>query len=207
MANPNRRKNKRELKFVDKLIASASYLTSDLVPVTYTEITHQPVAITQGPGASQRIGRDVEVKTIEIRGSLSFQPKVATSFQPALVRFIVVQDLRPDGNTRPTLAQIFVPNAVPYNSYPNLFYRDRFNIMLDRKLTLTSHANDSTANADPLTAITQLHAHVNIPATRSLVQYSADTGTTAINVQYYYILFSTVAGVELNFSTRTRFIG
>lgn len=199
---------KRELKFFDQSYADAQYTTMDFCPFVYTIATSSPIAISQGPGASQRIGRDIDLRSIEVRGSMRYQPSATTTYNPVLARFMIVCDHRPDGTSRPPISQILESTAVPYNSYPNLYYRDRFTIMVDKHYKILSRGQTSAAaGADPLTDIVPLHFTTSIPRRDGHVQYAADAGVTTINVQYYFILLSTEDGVRLNFQSRARFYG
>lgn len=128
-----------ERKYIDATVTSAFVSTT-------ASIDHIS-AITQGPGAIQRIGSKVLIRSIQCKGCFrqenAVDGAVSLNSPPQSIRLLVIIDKQPNGAT-PAITDVLESNSV--FSPINMAYRDRFIVVKDKLLTLGGVATTATAN-------------------------------------------------------------
>jgi len=123
-----------EKKYVD--IASAQYAADTTGTVTALNLCNE------GTGVSQRVGRKICMKSVQVRGWITQE----TAQQPCMVRIMLVWDKQVNGVIA-TIAEIL--SAATSNSFMNLDNRERFVVIKDKHYTLgTRNSTSGTAVAD-----------------------------------------------------------
>lgn len=167
------------------------------------------VQVVQGPGVDQRVGNNIMVKAIELRGSISL-PNVATPSADFpnwdRVRIIVFEDeqfnLNTGGNTTGKMMTAIGddeeadPSLIPTNAFYNPDGFDRFNIMSDKVYTL----NYAMRTAD--NALGGVVTHVaDKMHTHSRIKYIAKDGSAnkimSRNLSYRIFSETKIARVHL----------
>lgn len=158
-------KNAGELKFLD-----TARTTNPLV-VTGTVDTNL-VVIPTGAGESDRIGRQVTVKSIYMRHTIVLAP---TANGVDKVRCIVVNDTQANGAV---FAVTDVLASASMESHYNLANQQRFRILADMNFTLNSQAYNGSTET-PLYRDIKRYIKCNIP-----IEYNNVAATTgAIGTQ------------------------
>ena len=156
----------KELKFLDTQTAAGLIdATLELAPSTAGQL----VTITQGIGQSQRIGRKVLVKSIQIAGSLKFAPTTA-AHAGCLTYIWLVVDKQCNGAAL-TAANVFDGSDAGL-AVRNMEYISRFTVL--KKWVWRFQPTGTNIAGTEHNEIHQLwedYIKVNIP-----IEYSADTG-------------------------------
>lgn len=98
----------------------------------------------QGDGISSRDGRQIQMKSIQVRAT--FTSPVATT-DPIIIRYVVFIDKSPRA-TAPTLSQVLdTSQGGPEETYRNLDYRKRFVILKDKVFIMDAHQGFDSAKA------------------------------------------------------------
>jgi len=82
-------------------------------------------AIAQNPGENQRIGEDVTVKAICVKGQITNMITTGTLSTPAYYRFYVVKDKQQVNDTTPAISDIF-STTDPVTALPAISFSERF---------------------------------------------------------------------------------
>ena len=154
---------KGELKFLDtNLSASPVASTGSFIPNTGSFL-----AIAQGTGESQRIGRKATIKYIGVRYRLYLENSNSAVATHDTCRVILYWDKQCNG-TAASVTDIL--ETANYQSFNNLANKERFRVLSDKSHTLVSRsANSTTWGEDAASA--QIHLKVTIP-----IEYSSTTG-------------------------------
>jgi len=119
-SNPNNRRG--ELKFYDVSISEPFDATMG-IPNTPTSLV---VALAQGTGESERIGRSIRVKSIQIKGRLISDPTTTTSYSCDAYMWLVL-DTQANG-ANPAVTDVFT-SATASSALVNLDNSQRFRIL------------------------------------------------------------------------------
>lgn len=95
-------------------------------------------AVTKGTTENTRIGRNIRLLRVDIRGFTSATPATGVD---QVHRHIVFFDKLPDG-AAPTVGDLLLATTV--YSIPNPIYAPRFRILLDRTITINATAEAGT---------------------------------------------------------------
>lgn len=142
-----RKTTKGELKYFDGETDVVGGLSGVPVGVTGTIVDESLNLIKQGTQPSQRIGRKVVVKRLQMRGHVRLQSVVAgiTPNRPLRFRLIVYCDKQCNGaagsaeqilQSRNNSADASVDKDVTLDNYRNMEYIDRYRIIYDKTHTL-----------------------------------------------------------------------
>lgn len=132
-----------------------------------------------GSGINQRIGRRVQVKSIQCRGWV--RPASGTSVAPDLLRFMVVLDMQPNATgPNPLVGEVIATSTGGFSnnlSFNNLDNRARFKTLMDWKMvTQVTGAQDGTGTvslaAGAQNMIVDWYKKFNFPVTFN----NGDTG-------------------------------
>jgi hypothetical protein len=103
--------------------------------------------VAQGDGPSERIGRKIVIKKINIRGYVSWESPSISSPENTYdqLRLIIYLDKQCNG-TAATVSDILETEDI--RSFNNLSNKSRFKILSDQRFDLFSHAGGSTGSDD-----------------------------------------------------------
>lgn len=170
-----------ELKFLDTSLNQAGF---DAGPVIVNDtLCNVPV----GSSESERIGREIDIKSISLRLSVTSSggPTLTTMDQADVFRLLIVQDKQPNGSV-PLPQQVLTGAAGPYNMY-NLEYEKRFVILHDKTITVNSDivaVCTAPSTTDPVVQLLKgrkaLSYEVEIPCNIK-VMYNT-TGTSGLDL-------------------------
>lgn len=85
-------------------------------------------AISQSTTATQRIGEDITVKKISVKGKLEQMLSTGTTSTPVYYRFFLVRDKQQINDTVPANTDIW-SNSDPTLALPNISFEDRFSFL------------------------------------------------------------------------------
>lgn len=184
-----------ELKFLDTVMNAPIDTTPEVLA------TGQPCLIVQGATESNRIGRKCVVKSISIKGTLTFTPAAAaTAAVSASIQ--VVWDKQANGSAL-TVTDVYTPNGSYLTDYRNMANSTRFQILKAFSWTFNSSAGVTTAY-NPVRKWVNWSKKVNIP-----LEFSGATGAiTEIKSNNICILGVSQGGDDLmtwNGTVRIRF--
>lgn len=152
-----------ELKFIDTTIGNVAPAAGVILPTAGTLV---PIPVGTGP--SERIGRQVRVKSINAYLTVT---KSSSATSTETVRLLYVLDTQCNG-AKPTVAEILASPS--YNSFRNMANTKRFVILRDHELNITSQTWDGNAFASVSRQV-NFFRKVNIP-----VEYDQTLNTGAI---------------------------
>jgi len=185
--------NRNELKYVD--IASAGYAGDTTGSVTPLNL------LAVGDDNTSRDGRQVTIKSVQVRGSVFPQDP---STQPTMVRLLLVWDNAANGALA-TIAQIL--SAAHSNSFPLIDNANRFTILCDQQFCVGGFSTVATQSyaGSPMVLPVSIYKRLN-----TVTQYSGTTAAIA-SVQNGALLMVTIgdqaagAGAAFGLATRVRF--
>lgn len=151
-------------------------------------------AVTAGAGFWNRIGRKIEMKSIEMRGTISTGNNsllVSKIFDPQFLRFMIVYDKQPNGAI-PVTSDILLDysstggTTTLSSSGINLNNRDRFVILRDKKMVTpwlktdptTAGVIDGEYQTDQCNWCPTIHMYV--PLKGIITQFKSDTSPPTI---------------------------
>lgn len=152
-----------ELKYIDTAINATAASTGTLLPASGTLV---PIAVGTGP--SQRIGRQVRVKSINAYLTLT---KNVSDKSTDVIRLILLLDTQCNGAV-PTVTDIL--STANVNSFRNMANSKRFVVLKDTEQTITSSTYYGT-NFGPVTRQLDIFRKVNYP-----IEYDQTLNTGAI---------------------------
>jgi len=110
--------------------------------------------IIQGMDNNERIGREILIKSVEIKATVTLNDTATPEAGPlANARLVLLWDLQPNGSaTTPTLDTIFEANTetgtvapITSNNLMNLNYKDRFVVLWNKKFTIGNVSGGTSA--------------------------------------------------------------
>ncbi len=113
----------QEWKFLDTNVAAQTMTTTGVIPTLWENL----VGITQGTSESQRIGKQVWIKKIQIRGNIVYDPAVADTFNRG--RIMVCIDTQTNGIPA-TVDEVL--ESANINSFRDLLSGKRFKVLDDK---------------------------------------------------------------------------
>jgi len=154
----------QELKFHDLV---ESNLT---IPTTGARLGTNLCIIPQGTGASDRIGRKIWIKKIQMNISMHYIP--TTAAEPAFYRMLLVMDKQANG-ANATWANV-MESTVSTDSFRNLENSQRFKILKDWRGVINQVGREFSTNYLDVARKFSYYADCNIP-----IEYSSTTGVIA----------------------------
>ena len=158
MTRPLRRTNlntnqRGELKYVDT--AAAAYACDTVGTVTLLN------GVAPGVGISQRVGRRINIRSIQVTGSLSTQDAEVVASQ---VKVALIMDMEP-GAAVPAITDIYT--ASTSTAFHNLDYRDRFKTIATYQAAFGALSTVATQAycGSPTNALVNIYKRCNIPVT------------------------------------------
>lgn len=126
---------KGEMKYFDSsragvtIPASAAWASTVLDPTTLNTL----VCPSQGSAINQRIGREIKLVKLKIRGVIQVpaQATASTADNATFIRFILVQDTQTNA-TQMTGAQLIGSGTTTVDSFQNLDNTGRFRVLKDK---------------------------------------------------------------------------
>ena len=198
-----RRAQVGEIKAVD--LAQANYALDSTGTVTTLNL------IRTGTSFNNRIGRRIKLRSVYIQGQIANSGAAAVA---GTVRILLVHDKQANGAV-PTYADVIasVDQAGTATSafldHMNMNNRDRFNILVDRKIhmpTLTASVSNGYPSTDALQTKISIFKKLNF-----ITQYKSDTAPSVIgDISTGSLLMLTfgvaTSGWVLTATVRTKFI-
>jgi len=154
-----------ELKFLDTAISVAP------IDATYEVMTSCLNVVAQGGGESQRIGRKITIKSIQMRHVLTYVPAASTQGLTTVVICLVL-DKQANG-AAPAITDIFTSNSAA-TAMINLANSERFVVLKRFVFTLASSAGAS-GSFSRAEALIDFYKKVDIP-----VEYDNTAATGAL---------------------------
>lgn len=192
--------SQREQKFLDVDIGTQTTIGATL------DVT-EPCVIPQGDGQSQRIGRRVFIKSIQLRGTIVL-PKVADfDSTSTIVRLLLIQDTQTNG-VKFTGSNLLVEDL--FDAYNKLSNRNRFKTLLsqDYKLTAKGGAANSTTTYETAEDIVNIHIYKKVDIE---IEFDDTVATGAVasvrsnNLYWCWFLSSSVTTPVFTGNSRIRY--
>lgn len=199
-----------EKKFVDVLQPQVATTATGTIHPTATATTTPATAMTagsylqiaQGDQEYQRIGKEVTITKLMIRGQITILQD-STLFAD-VVRVIILQDQQCNG-AAPTVNQIlnFTGQPVSVNSFNNIENSKRFITICDQTYQINAVANEGTDGKE-FTVPFEIFKKVNIPI---VYDTSATTGALATirSNNILGVVISRNAATVINYNMRLRY--
>lgn len=158
----------QELKFFDSEAVSTVIQAGVIVPSL--------LLIAEGTDPSERIGRKIIVKSLNIRTRILFVPTAGLANQGSQeVRYIVYVDHQANGATALTADILSAELNDNYTAYREMTKLERFTILCDKMVVFNAQAGLSSADTYPEQRISiNKTLRIEVP-----VDYNAATGTLA----------------------------
>lgn len=166
----NKRPSTSELKYNDINGLDNAIITDSGTRLTL--LSGQPLDILVGPKATERIGRQIILKSIHLRGVLTL-PGTATSSAVDQVRILIVWDTQTNGQAiSPSdfLQETTIggatgtPVQADIDAFKNMQNSDRFRLLYDKIFSLKAAATDP-ATSVPVERRINIFRKLNIPIT------------------------------------------
>lgn len=190
-----------ELKFLDTTITIPFPITGACSTSSATGNIH---IIPQGDTESSREGRQVHIKSIQLRGVFTFAPAAGATASTAIF-LVLLLDTQANG-ANPNITDVFTSNAMRDNML-NLSNNKRFKIIKRWKYTFVSQAGATTAYNN-VTKIIDWYKQCDV-----VINYDNTANTGAVtttrqnNILMAYGSDVTAGTVTLNGAVRIRFTG
>lgn len=174
------RRGRDELKFIDTQIAAGA-LAATGPPILLN-------GVTQGTDWNNRIGRTFQMKSILFRFAIRPNPASAASNSTLgpMVRVCVVYDSQ--ANSLLAAKSDIFQSAADYKSPLNLANRDRFRILIDKTLTMSSY----TMTAGSLTAGDPRGSYMDVFRKVNLEVVNSGTSNVIGSIQTGALLLCTI---------------
>lgn len=199
LGRPPMRPSATELKVIDT--ASAQYAADTTGAITLIS------GVATGTDYTNRIGRKVMLKTIQVQGTVY---PVDDNTQSGTSRVMVVYDKQPTPAVAlPVMTDIL--NTSDGDSYMNLNNRDRFVVMADIKIPVGRVLTSTTATQSLAYAVSPGIQHINIYRRINLEEIFSGTGATFASItsgQLLLVVVGTQAaglGGQAQLTCRVRF--
>ncbi len=170
-------KSMSETKFHDTIVGNFSADNAGVV----SEISD----IAVGSGVTDREGNRVYVK------SISLHIELISADATQYVRFMLVNDRRPDGTTNPVIGQILQDTGVNIN-ISNLAWTRRFSYVLNKVVSFSDSGTRSYS------------AMFNIPINKTMGFGSSTTGDYAQNSLWFVVISDSAASAHPSCRITTR---
>lgn len=183
-----------EMKFVDTTFASAATTTAGAITNSSLNV------IPQDNTESGRIGRKCVIKRVQLQGKLQLPASSTLNTSSDIVRIIVYQDKQTNGAAA-TVALLL--EAANIFSFRNLENSGRFNILMDKKMTINAQGATGTSSS-AATKPWSLYKSCNIPIE---FDASASTGviTTMRSNNVGVMVISDDGRAQIEYRARVRF--
>jgi len=189
-----------ELKYFDVQLTGLTNVSATAT-VSSSDVTGAMlVGLAQGTGESQRLGRQITVKSIQFSGTVTFNPGASANPITGLVKMYVVMDTQANG-AYPTLGDIFNNNAYALMR-PEMDNSQRFRILRKIEVRVDPQAGVSGAYSDAVRPF-NFYKKCNIQ-----VDYSSTTGAiTEIRSNNIFLVYvANTSGVcDVSAFTRIRY--
>lgn len=184
-----------EKKCVD--VASATYLCDTTGSVTALNL------IDEGTTESSRIGRRVQIKSVQLRGMVD---PVDGSTSACFARVMLIWDKQVNGVIA-TIAQIL--SAATSNSFMNLDNRERFVVLMDKPFAVGAFSNVATTAYAQSPTVHAVNEYKQLPANSYTIYDGTGSGIGDINTGALYLVTignqAAGAGARLVATTRVRY--
>jgi len=180
------RKNTGEKKGMDTLIGSATIIDTTTTNGSCTVLN----LVQQGSGSWNRIGRQIYLKSVRIRGVINCAITTTTtpwSTSTSTCRMVLVWDKQPSGGTIPTWDTIFGVTAQDGTESStvtsNLRYDNmgRFQVLRDVILTCENIQSNLAVNANNVAADMQIDEYVKL-GNRTTIYQGQNTPMTIADI-------------------------
>jgi len=126
--NDSIRVSEPELKYFDSLLGPTSSYTG----ARYPQPTRTLTPLVEGVGATNRVGRQIKMHSIECNIQLTSEYNYLNNdYSNPFCRILLVKDRQNKKDTTQTLDQIFEGTPVSIGSWPNITNEERFEILWD----------------------------------------------------------------------------
>lgn len=179
-------------------------------------------AVDAGTADNQRIGKQINMKSLFIRGEFKLDRLMGVEPRPYYCRIVVYMDMQ-NNNTTPSPSSV-IPlledtGAGNYNALRNLDYTSRFKVLMDEKMLLvppvtsTYSTASSTVSTNQFETTIPFQKYVNLNGIKcnfsSTTASSANIVDNAIYVMAFGNTFSdnlaSTGYLFMNYSARLRF--
>jgi len=166
-------------------------------------------AVEQGDGESQRDGRKIVIKSVQVRGDIRGQIEQNQDDvnKAKVVRILLVQDRQTNG-AQMTGTQMLTGATNVEHAYYNLQYSQRFKVLYDKTFVLqcnTVGTDGANTNSVGFSAASfKIFRNVNIPVTfTSTAENIANIADNSLHM----LALSSETNVDLAYESRIRFVG
>lgn len=163
-----------EKKYVD--IAQATYACGTTGTVTTLNLTNE------GTGVSQRIGRKICVKSVQVRGLLYPTDGTVSANN---VRICLIWDKQVNG-VAATIPELF--SAATSNSYMNLDNRERFVVLMDKQFACGGFATAATQAFAQSPTVHTINKYKKLPAGSFTIYDGTGAGVADVNTGALYMV-------------------
>ncbi len=157
-----------EMKFLDNVVAAEASAQAGTLHSTSL------VVIPEGNGENERIGRKLNIKKIQLRGSIQIPSTTVVTTAHNRVRIVLYQDTQTNGAAATVLG---VLETATVDSFRNLANSGRFKVLYDKVFNMNFTAGNGTGMAEKILSYSFFKS-CNIP-----IEYDNSATTGAITTQ------------------------
>ncbi len=159
--------------------------------------------VPQGDTESERIGRKIQIKSLDVKGHLLLNASTTSAATSTMVRMLVVQDKQTNGAVFTATDLLEADNWISFN---NLANSSRFRVLHSQEFQLVAKAGASVASPAVNFGedVVPVHAHLDLDMP---IEYdnSATSGViTSVRSNNLYICFIAVADLVSTFAGMAR---
>lgn len=209
-----------EKKFYDTSLNNSA-LTA---PANATGGEHDPSAticlntVTQGDGESQRDGRQITMRSLQLKGQVrcAAQTLQSSADNASKIFIAVVLDTQTNGaqlNSEDVFKNTSANAIQAANPFRNLQFAKRFRVLATRSFTLTPLmlANDAaaTGNLTQGGLLKSFDMFINLKGIKTLFTGTTETVANITDNSLHVVAFTNSVGLvpELSYNARLRFVG
>ncbi len=191
----------QEKKFFDTTKGLTSTATAGTI------FNNSLVIIPEGNGESDRVGRRITIRSMHFHGTITI-PSTATAADTSdSVRVIVYCDKQTNGAAA---AVTDILESAAYNSFNNLANRNRFQIIMDKKMAIACAAGSGRGSTDTLSyGENQRWWKLHKKGMSTQIEYDNSATTGAITTQrsnnYGVLVISQSAKSTIGYVCRIRY--
>lgn len=165
-------RSQAEKKYIDTV--AANYVCDTTGSVTALNLCNE------GTGVSQRVGRKICMKSVQVRGILK---PIDGSTSSCHARVMLVWDKQVNGVIA-TISEIL--SAATSNSFMNLDNRERFVVIMDKHFAMGSV--DATSGVSGSPTVTSINKYKKLPEGSYTIYDGTGAGIADINTGAFYLV-------------------
>lgn len=167
-------------------------------------------AMAQGDGDSERVGRRIVMKSLELQGNIGLHYGDSAAFVGTYARMVVYLDKQTNG-VQSTPDEVYTAGTgASVNAYPDLAQSGRFKILVDKWVDLTP--GGFSWNGTVWASLgSKKHFRVHVDLNDMEANFTGTGGTVANivdnSIHVFFVCSSSFIDCTMQYSSRLRYVG